>query len=528
MVQAESLEPATPSFEKDLASVQRREAHLWVVALALLVLLVAVNVGTSYVLGASNDSWSIGTNSVRGLVGVALLTVVFCGYVVYARSSFAQIRRLFEVQAMRDPLTGLLNRKPFAARAAQEIARAERAGTVLAVMLCDLDDFKGINDSHGHSEGDRVLQQVARTLLHVTRGADLVFRWGGDEMLVLLAPTARDGVMVVADRARRGVREIAEGRTYATDLSIGIALYPEHALDVSELINLADRALYIAKRSGAKVHVGEEELRLDPQAIAFVYQPVVDSRTRAVVGHEVLSRDPSGRLSIVDLFRRYEAVGQLGELKAMIFAAQLKNAEELELERVFINVDFSLLANLTPPPRPERTEVVLEISEAETMTDIERYLEVVTAWRERGFKFAIDDFGSSFLSLPFVAQLFPSFIKMDRSALVEATGSERFAGFLRDMVAAVRNYSSEGIIAEGIETEEELTVVRQLGVDQVQGYLTGRPVSLERPGVGTVADGTGADADGTGAMASGAVERVVEVPGVAASSASLLAGRGGE
>jgi EAL domain-containing protein (putative c-di-GMP-specific phosphodiesterase class I) len=172
-------------------------------------------------------------------------------------------------------------------------------------------------------------------------------------------------------------------------------------------------------------------------------------------------------------------VGQLSEFKQMIFRAQLKAAVQRKLSRIFINVDFILLEGMEPLDLPPGIEVVLDISEAEAVHNIARYLEVVELWRAKGYKFAIDDFGSSFISLPFVAQLFPSFIKMDRSALIQASGSERFNGFLRDMVAAMRNYSDQGIIAEGVETEEELRVVKDLGVDQVQGHLTGRPESMD-------------------------------------------------
>ena len=146
---------------------------------------------------------------------------------------------------------------------------------------------------------------------------------------------------------------------------------------------------------------------------------------------------------------------------------------------VFINVDFDLLRSVDPVDKPPNAEVILEISEAETVSQVAKYLAVVERWREKGYLFAIDDFGAGFMSLPFVAQLLPSFIKMDRSAFLQAADSERFGSFLRDMISAMRNYSTQGIIAEGVETEAELEVVTRLGVRQIQGHLTGRPGSLE-------------------------------------------------
>jgi len=128
--------------------------------------------------------------------------------------------------------------------------------------------------------------------------------------------------------------------------------------------------------------------------------------------------------------------------------------------------------------KPANTEVVLEISEAEALHDVERHLNTTKAWRAAGYKFAIDDFGAGFISLPFVARLIPDYIKLDRSTIVQARSSRQFLTFLRDMVLALRNYAKEGIIAEGIETPEELEVVRDLGIGPVQGYLLAEPREL--------------------------------------------------
>ncbi|MDH3255630.1 MAG: EAL domain-containing protein, partial [Acidobacteriota bacterium] len=286
--------------------------------------------------------------------------------------------------------------------------------------------------------------------------------------------------VAAASRIRSGVRTAREDLGFELDVSIGIAFYPEHGEDIEELIRLADRALYIAKKSGDRTHIGEDELPLDEAAVNVVFQPVVDTNTRGTIGYEALSRDPSGGSGVHGLFRRYEAVGQLDELKRMIFGRQIAEAERLRLQRVFVNIDLPMLESLEPIQCPESIEVVLEISESETVRNPDRYLEVVALWRDRGFKFAIDDFGSGFISLPFVARLFPNFIKMDRVAILEAGDSPRFSSFMRDLVAAMRNYSKEGIIAEGVETEEELAMVKRIGVDQVQGHLTGRPREMGR------------------------------------------------
>lgn len=479
-------EPATmqlrTSFEKDLAEISRRETHLWAVTLGLLVLMVGVLALTFFmVLADPNSPLSLNRAAVtRAAPALLLLILVFCIYVAWARKSFSKVRTLFETQALKDSLTGLLNRQSFSERTARELRRADRNKAVLGVLLCDLDDFKKVNDTYGHPIGDEVLQHVAKAVLSATRGTDIVFRWGGDEILVLLSPTERGGALTVAQRIREEVKAVTLAAEYPVDVSIGISLYPEHATDAEEMIRLADKALYIAKKSGEKTHIGEEELPLGEDAVTLAFQAVVESTSRTVIGYEILSRDPEGKLSITELFRRYEAVGQLTDLKRMILAKQLAAVSERSIKRAFINVDFALLQGLDPLPKPKDAEVILEISESEAVKSVDRYLDVIDAWREQGFRFAIDDFGSGFLSLPFVARLVPTFIKMDRSAILQAAASERFGEFLRDMLGAMRNYSRHGIIAEGVETEYELKVVNDLGVSQVQGHLLGLPGDLDR------------------------------------------------
>jgi EAL domain-containing protein (putative c-di-GMP-specific phosphodiesterase class I) len=124
-------------------------------------------------------------------------------------------------------------------------------------------------------------------------------------------------------------------------------------------------------------------------------------------------------------------------------------------------------------------EVILEISEVEALHDVENHLTVVRKWREQGFKFAIDDFGAGFISLPFIARAMPDYIKLDRSTILQAVSSEKFRKFSKDLVKALGNYTTDGIIAEGIETKKELQVVQELGISMAQGFLLGRPQELK-------------------------------------------------
>jgi diguanylate cyclase (GGDEF)-like protein len=459
----------------DVTKIESRERHLWYLALTLILFLGSLTVAAFFVAGSESQDQSTVN---RALWGVSVLIALFCAYVVHARVTLVKLRRLFEKQAMRDHLTGLLNRQYFNDRVREEIARATRNGKILALLLCDLDHFKNINDAQGHQAGDEILKAVAKNIENSIRGVDLAFRWGGDEIVVILSDTSRDGVMIAAERIRNGIGKISKGGNAPLDLSIGAALYPEHGQNVDELIRLADRALYIAKKGGGKIHIGEEEYQLNEHAVKIVFQPVVDSRSNQTMGFEALSRDPQGKLTIFELFKRYQAVGQLDKLKCLCFGLQLKKAQELGLKRVFLNVDFNMLRKIEDVIKPAAMEVILEISEQEAIHDIEKCLEIIQIWRAKGFKFAIDDFGSGFMSLPFIARLIPDYIKLDRSTIIQAVSSLQFGALMKDLIIAMRNYSKDGIIAEGIETEKELKMSTTLGTNFVQGFFMGRPEEL--------------------------------------------------
>jgi diguanylate cyclase (GGDEF)-like protein len=393
-----------------------------------------------------------------------------------------QIRSLMEQlksEAVRDTLTGLYNRRYFDHRAEEEILRAERGKHTLAFMLCDLDNFKALNEAKGRQLGDEILKSVAVEMKQLTRGSDLIFRWGGDEIVVVLSKATREGVFIAAERIRKGIRKIGKKAAVPLDLSIGVSLYPEHGNNLDKLIHLADRALYIARKGEEKIHIGDEGYPLNETAIKVVFQPIIDLRSKKKVGHEALTRDPKGRLNVFDLFRRYHTIGQLNELKRICFSAQLKAAEANKIERLFVNIDSDILSQMDSVPNPPGVDVILEISEAEALHSVEKHLRMADRWREKGFKFAIDDFGAGFISLPFVAQLMPDYIKIDRLTTLQAVSSKKFRNFLKNLLAALQEYVAVGMVAEGIETEEELKVVRDLGIHLAQGYLLGKPKVLK-------------------------------------------------
>ena len=464
----------------NVRSIERREWQLWFLALVLILILSTITIGTYFFLldEAYQNFNLVRTMANRALGGLCVLIFLFCAYVVNTRRILGKMRDTLEYQAIRDNLTDLYNRRYFKDRLDQEVIRAGQNKYLMAILICDIDHFKSINDSWGHQVGDEMLKGVAQVIKEATRGMDLVARWGGDEIVVALANTTREGVSIATERIRKGVRRVGEKALIDLDLSMGVALFPEHGTHSDDLLRLADRALHISKKSGEKIHVGEEEYHIDEKSVKLVFQPVIDVRSNHVFGYEALGRDPQGKLNILELFKRYQAIGKLEDLKSLCFKMALNAAREAGLQKLFINVDFNILRNMKEISKPQDMEVILEISEKEVLDDVENQLKIAQRWRTKGFKFAIDDFGAGFISLPFIAQLVPEYIKIDRSTILQSVSSLQFREFLKDLIQAMSNYSTEGIIAEGIETEQELQVVKELGLDLVQGFLLGRPHEL--------------------------------------------------
>lgn len=465
---------------QDLGKIETHEWHLWVLAFTLILAIGSISAVTYFLILSESGQGPTSTRmATKALTGMVILIVLFCAYVIHTRITFGNIRTALQEQSFRDSLTDLYNRQYFNLRIGEEITRANRNKSNLALLLCDLDHFKTVNDSLGHQAGDEVLRKAARTFKDSTRGTDLVFRWGGDEIVVILANATREGILVTSERIRKGIRKIGKKIDLKLDISIGVALYPEHGSNEDELICLADRALYIAKKGGDKIHIGEEEYELNENAIDVAFQPIVDTRTNQILGHEALGRDPKGKKNILEIFKKYHAIGKLRELKCICFKKQLKEAQESGLKKVFVNVEFDMLSHLGPTPRPPGLEVILEISESEALYDVEHNLEIARKWRALGYKFAIDDFGAGFISLPFIAQFTPDHIKIDRSTMLQSVHSDKFRTFLKELLVAIRNYTREEIIAEGVETEKELRAVKDMNISMVQGFLLGKPKGLK-------------------------------------------------
>jgi diguanylate cyclase (GGDEF)-like protein len=420
-----------------------------------------------------------GAGEIRTLVG---------GFNDMATLVEAQRDRL-QALAESDPLTGLANHRRFHQALEDTIGQARSA----AVVVLDLDHFKFLNDTRGHPYGDQVLREVAAKLREAVRGAhDLVGRLGGEEFGILLADVGADEAFRVAERARGLIRGLPiDG--FSLDCSAGVAAWPTDTDTPARLLDLADAALYQAKRMGRgqtrRVDADSGEAAVDqqraavrrllddPSLITPVFQPIVDLSTGRVAGYEGLSRFPAedGRRpdEWFDLARRC-GLGPL--LQALALRRMVEVPGRPNRTWLSLNLDAGALAtDAVQGSLPEDlTGIVIEITEQELPPDDDALQRILAGLRERGAKIALDDAGAGYAGLQHVVRIRPDIIKLDRSLVSGVdTDAERLA--LIESFAAFSARTGALLCAEGIETDEELAVLVDARVDLGQGYRLGRP-----------------------------------------------------
>jgi diguanylate cyclase (GGDEF)-like protein len=439
-------------------------------------------VGAVLVAGLKIDG---GALVVLGVGGVLATTVLL----LMIQRQYSRLRNL----AGTDALTGLVNHRSFHEILAEEITDGAEARRPVAVVILDLDNFKAINDTHGHPYGDEVLRAVGAAVRTATRADDTAARIGGEEFALILPGSDSGTAFAVAERTRAAVAAVAV-HGFELSCSAGVAAYPDDAEDASTLCQLADSALCWAKRGGKRrtrrfdpehspatwtdrqrTEV-EQLLRLD-RPITPVFQPVVGLGTGRVVGYEALARFPgtSGRTPDV-WFAQAHGCGLGPELEAAAIKAALEPVGRPFDVHLAINVSPSALTSdlVRDALRGNLEGIVVEITEHEFVPDDDSLAAAIAELRGRGARIAIDDAGAGHAGLKQLMRVRPDIVKLDRAlthdihrdaarmALVES-----FARFARDVGATV--------CGEGIELLDELAVLADLDVQWGQGFVLARP-----------------------------------------------------
>jgi diguanylate cyclase (GGDEF)-like protein/PAS domain S-box-containing protein len=431
-------------------------------------------------------------------------------------------RKAFEEQlshqAFHDPVTHLANRALFNERVRHAVARSLREGMGMAVLFVDLDDFKTVNDSLGHAEGDRVLLEVAQRIAGSVRAADTAARFGGDEFAILLEDvqdmqTAVETAERILDSLSRPLELDEKHLVIRASLGISIA-EPGHPVDADELIRNADAAMYIAKSDGKggyrlfepAMHdrvVARLALRADLQRalereeFELHYQPLVRLEDGVITGLEALIRwrhPTRGLIPPGDFIPFAEETGLIVEIGRWVLHEGCREAKLLRdriggpvLPTVGINLSVKQLfhsdivgdvSSALAAAGLEAEALTLEITESVMMTDTELAVSRLKELRALGVRLAMDDFGTGYSSLSSLSMFPLDILKMDRSLL--AAGASPVTSGIASAVLSLGETFELEVVAEGIEYPEQSATLRELGCDTGQGFYFARPMAPDR------------------------------------------------
>ena len=429
-----------------------------------------------------------------------------------------------------DSLTSLPNRQLFLERLGRLIDEAVTQGKLLALIFMDLDNFKRINDSLGHSIGDQLLKAVADRLAHCLRSSDSlalftgeesgsslgISRLGGDEFTVLLKNLVNVGDAArVAQRILDSMKEtfVVGGHELVVTPSIGISIAPHDADTVEELVKMADTAMYHAKKSGKNTFMYysdemmvasasrlqiETDLRraVERNEMCLHFQPQVDISDGRIVGAEALLRwfhPTRGLISPTEFIPLAEEMGLITELGDWVIreaCLELKEMQRMGLDVPTVSVNVSSLQ--FSPSFSDKVQgiiketgispemLMIELTEGTLMSQSDYVINTLLELKALGIRLAIDDFGTGYSSLSYLAKFPIDELKIDRSFVVQIGESDSGnSKSLIDAIVAMAKSLDLEIVAEGVDNEIQLNYLRSLGVHVIQGYLFSKPLLLE-------------------------------------------------
>ena len=437
--------------------------------------------------------------------------------IVFRDVSVAQAMALqMAHSAQHDFLTGLPNRMLLNDRVSQAIVLAHRHMKKVAVLFLDLDGFKHINDSLGHPIGDKLLQSIAKRLVDCGRSSDTVSRQGGDEFVVLLSEVEQSDD--AASTARRMLQAIAEPHSIGQhDLhvtaSIGLSIYPDDGLDAETLIKNAETAMYQAKENGHQSYQFfkpamniraverqsiEESLRraLERQEFALHYQPLINLKTGEITGAEALIRwthPTRGPVSPAQFIPVAEDCGLILPIGNWVLREACKQAQAwiavgLPLGTMAVNISaiefrdehflegvFGILKDTGLDPR----SLELELTESVLMKRVESTGSILKALRARGVQIAVDDFGTGYSSLSYLRKFPIDALKIDQSFVRQITTAPDETTIVTAVISMGRSLKLR-VVAEGVETQQELAFIQAHQCDEAQGYFFSKPLPPEQ------------------------------------------------
>lgn len=416
-----------------------------------------------------------------------------------------------EHQALHDSLTGLPNRALLQDRLEQTIQQARRHNSSIALMLLDLDRFKDINDTLGHTVGDRLLQEISSRLNKCLRTSDTVARLGGDEFAIISPDVNVTQASFFTEKVINQINTpiIIDGQNLFVGVSIGISFFPENGEDANTLMRQADIAMYDAKRNkkGYSFFTDsldelnsnnlslladlKEELRQPTGRLLLHYQPQINIKTNSIHSSEALLRwhhPNNGMMPPESIIHMCEQSGLISELTHWVLEGAIKDCKDWNKNGLSFNVSVNLSAwNLQDPKLPARikklldhyelvpSRLTLEITESAVMNDPVRARETLTQLSEMGIQLDIDDYGTGFSSLAYLKMLPVNGLKIDKSFVLDMEEDNNDKIIVQSTIDLAHNLNLI-VIAEGVETAGALESLKQHNCDHAQGYFIARPM----------------------------------------------------
>ncbi len=411
--------------------------------------------------------------------------------------------------ATRDPLTNLYNQTSFWDLLEYETSRSKRQKYTFSLLVIDLDNFKAINDSFGHEVGDAFIKAVSVILKNAVRSGDIAARYAGDQFTAILPVCDEGQARAVAQRVIENVQNYAcptpGGATVKGTVSIGVAVYPDHAGTPKDLFLLADNMVIQAKTFGKDrlsmpsehddvevlKSMGEQSIMileaLANKRIVPYFQPIMDVKTRKIEAFEVLTRIvmPDRVITAAEFIEKAEGMGAIGRLDYQLFEHTLAKVRETKYAgSLFINLSPKalVLSEFMPTIRRmmrdyglDPTKLIFEITERDTVKNIRLFDKLIHELKQDGFRFAIDDFGSGYSSFEYIKTFSIDFLKVDGSFIRALVGNSTMEKHIVSSIAALAGKLRIKTIAEFVESGEILGEVEAAGIDYAQGYFIQKP-----------------------------------------------------
>lgn len=458
-------------------------------------------------------TFSLFLNETNAIDERILETVKEGGYLASIALQHYRSKEKIQLLAFQDPLTGLSNRRLFDEKLKEVFERSRAKEKEFSVLFIDLDRFKVINDTYGHKFGDTFLEKVAGRIKSCVRSTDLVSRRGGDEFTVLL----ENGSFKAAENIARRIVEqleqpfIINGVEVSTSPSIGIGVFPYHGQDTDELLRRADEAMYQAKREGGNMFKFHDEFleqklqeklqiekhlqkALKNNELSLHYQPKVSLHSGEIEGVEALIRWVSPVLGFVPpakfipIAEETGLIVPIGKWVVETACEELKKWEHTKYSNLSISINLSIKQFFKPDfvtsikETIEQTSInpsLLELEITESMTmNVEQAKTILTELKALGVMISVDDFGTGYSSLSYLSYFPFDAVKVERSFISALSQGKQSLDILRSIFLISKTLQYQ-VVAEGVETKEQLDILKQLDCDLVQGYFFSKPLPKE-------------------------------------------------